>query len=90
MAKVFVEVIAKFTKDGKKVPLIIKWEDGRSFDIDRIIDIRRAASLKAGGQGIRYKCRINGRETYLCWKTTSGSSTAKHRQAVLRSRHAMS
>jgi hypothetical protein len=65
LAKVFVEVIAKFTKDGKKVPLIIKWEDGRSFDIDRIIDIRRAASLKAGGQGIRYKCRINGRETYL-------------------------
>ena len=55
MAKVFVEVIAKLTKDGKKVPLIIKWEDGRSFDIDRITDIRRAASLKAGGQGIRYR-----------------------------------
>ena len=64
MAKVFVEVIAKFTKDGKKVPLIIKWEDGRSFDIDRITDIRRAASVKAGGQGIRYRCRLNGRETY--------------------------
>ncbi len=65
MAKVFVEVIAKFTKDGKKVPLIIKWEDGRCFDIDKVTDVRRAASLKAGGQGIRYRCTINGRETYL-------------------------
>ncbi|HEX2945436.1 MAG TPA: hypothetical protein VHT96_05745 [Clostridia bacterium] len=65
MAKVFVEVIAKFTKDGSKVPLIVKWEDGRSFDIDRVTDVRRAASLKAGGQGMRYRCRINGKETYL-------------------------
>ncbi len=65
MAMVFVEVIEKFTKDGKKVPLIIKWEDGRCFYIDKVTDVRRAASLKAGGQGIRYRCRINGKETYL-------------------------
>ncbi len=65
MSKVFVEVIAKFTKDGGKIPLRIKWQDGRTFDIDKVTDVRRAASLKAGGQGIRYRCRINGRETYL-------------------------
>ena len=65
MSKVFVEVIAKFTKDGAKIPLTVKWEDGRSFDIDRVTDIRRAASLKAGGQGVRYQCRISGKETYL-------------------------
>lgn len=65
MGKVFVEVIAKFTTDGRKVPLTIRWEDGRSFNIDRVTDIRRAASLKAGGRGTRYKCRIKGKETYL-------------------------
>lgn len=65
MSKIFVEVIAKFTKDGGKIPLTIVWEDGRRFDIDRVTDIRRAASLKAGGQGIRYRCRIKGKETYL-------------------------
>lgn len=65
MSKVFVEVIAKFTKDGGKIPLTVKWEDGRSFEIDKVTDVRRAASLKAGGQGMRYRCRINGRETYL-------------------------
>ena len=65
MGKVFVEVIAKFTKDGSKIPLTIKWEDGRSFDIDKVTDMRRAVSLKAGGQGMRYRCRINGKEAYL-------------------------
>jgi hypothetical protein len=65
MGKVFVEVIAKFTKDGSKIPLTIKWEDGRCFEIDRVTDVRRAASLKAGGQGMRYRCRISGKETYL-------------------------
>lgn len=65
MGKVFVEVIAKFTKDGQKIPLTVTWEDGRKFNIDKVTDMRRAASLKAGGQGIRYECRINGHETYL-------------------------
>lgn len=65
MAKVFVEVIAKFTKDGEKIPLTIRWKNGRSFDIDKVTDIRSAASLKAGGRGIRYRCRIGGHETYL-------------------------
>jgi hypothetical protein len=65
MSKVFVEAIAKFTKDGVKIPLTVTWEDGRRFEIDRVTDMRRAASLKAGGQGMRYKCRINGKETYL-------------------------
>lgn len=65
MGKVFVEVVAKFTRDGQKIPLAITWEDGRRYDIDKVTDIRRAASLKAGGQGMRYRCRIGGHETYL-------------------------
>lgn len=65
MGKVIVEVIARFTRDGAKIPLTVKLEDGRSFDIDKVTDIRRAASLKAGGQGTRYRCRISGKETYL-------------------------
>lgn len=65
MSKVFVEVILKQTVDGQKVPLKVVWRDGRSFEIDKITDVRRAASLKAGGQGMRYRCRIQGKETYL-------------------------
>ena len=63
--KKYVEVTAKFDVDGTVVPLEIQWEDGTKFEIDRILDIRRAASLKAGGAGIRYTCRIRGRVKYL-------------------------
>jgi hypothetical protein len=61
----YVEVIARHTTEGKCYPIEIIWEDGRRFEIDRIMDIRRAASLKAGGAGIRYLCRIINREIYI-------------------------
>lgn len=66
--KVFVEVIAKFDTEGNITPLSIRWEDGTNFSIDRVLDKRRAASLKAGGQGIRYTIRINNRQTYLFYE----------------------
>lgn len=58
MGKVFVEINAQHCLDGKIKPLAIKWPDGRNFEIDKIIDARTAASLKGGGQGMRYTCRI--------------------------------
>lgn len=66
--KTFVEVNALFDKNGRLIPKEIIWEDGRVFQIDRILDVRRAASLKAGGQGIRYTCRIKNKQTYLFYE----------------------
>jgi len=63
--KVYVDVDARFGADGKIMPHTVAWEDGRNFEIDQILDIRRAASLKAGGSGMRYTCRIRGKDTYL-------------------------
>ncbi|MEG6571714.1 hypothetical protein V6C21_04270 [[Clostridium] cellulosi] len=65
MRKVYVAVNADFTADGKVLPRSFTWEDGRNYEVDRIIDIRPAASLKAGGCGIRYTCRIQGKEAYM-------------------------
>ena len=65
MGKVYVEVVARFDIEGKLTPLEIVWEDGRRFEVDRVLDVRRAASLKAGGVGLRFLCRIRGRETYV-------------------------
>lgn len=65
MGKVFVEVHAIYDRNGTMTPTSIKWEDDRIFIIDKILDTRRAASLKAGGQGIRYTCRIQNKQTYL-------------------------
>ncbi len=63
--KINLAVTADFDLDGNIYPRAITWEDGRVFEIDRILDIRRAASLKAGGVGMRYICRIRGREVKL-------------------------
>lgn len=63
--KQYVSVTATFDPDGNILPLKINWDDGRTFDIDRITDIRYCACLKAGGAGIRYTCRIKQSEKYL-------------------------
>ncbi len=63
--KVYVEVNAKFEKDGNIIPQSIIWEDETVYKIDKITDICVAASLKAGGSGIRYTCLIKGVQTYL-------------------------
>ena len=63
--KKYLSVTATFDPDGNIIPIYINWDDGRRFDIDRITDVRYAASLKAGGAGIRYTCRIKSHEKYL-------------------------
>ena len=56
--KVYVSITAEFSPEGKLKPLSVLWEDGRRYVIDEVTDIRRAASMKAGGAGIRYTVRI--------------------------------
>ena len=63
--RVYVNVIARHDEQGRVRPLEVEWEDGRRFGVDRLLDVRRAAALKAGGQGLRYTVRILGKETYL-------------------------
>lgn len=63
--KKYVDIMAVFYADGQMKPITIIWEDGRKFEIDRILDIRRAASLKAGGSGIRYICMVSGKQVTL-------------------------
>ena len=63
--KQYVSVTAIFDEDGNLLPINIVWEDGRKFPIDKVTDVRYAASLKAGGAGIRYTCQIGGKERYL-------------------------
>jgi hypothetical protein len=63
--KVYVKVGAIFHPDGKLMPVVFWWEDGRRYGIDRVIKIQRSASLKAGGIGMRYTCMVNGKQIHL-------------------------
>ena len=66
--KVYVDVTAELSKDGDLVPKSFRWEDGQVYEIERIKDVRRAASLKAGGVGMRYTCVIGGQEKHLFYE----------------------
>ena len=63
--KKYVEMIVKYLADGTIMPLAIHWNEGELYEIDRVIDIRPCASLKAGGAGIRYTCMIQGHQKYI-------------------------
>jgi len=63
--KVYVEVMAKFTPEGKVIPLSVLWEDGVIYKIDKVQEAQNRASFKVGGIGKRYECRIKGLKTYI-------------------------
>ncbi len=66
--KKYVDVSAVFTSSGQLMPKRIMTDDGMKYTIDRITEIRRAASTRAGGSGIRYTCSISGRQCYLFYE----------------------
>lgn len=63
--KKYVEVTVAFGEDGRMMPRTIKWDDELTYEIDRVLDIKQAASMRCGGQGDRYTIKVNGHETYL-------------------------
>jgi len=77
---VYVELFARYSPDGTMMPAMLKWKDGTIYEIDRVLDVRRAAS-EAGSMGIRYTVRIMGRERRLFFEDTY-SETGKPRWFV--------
>lgn len=63
--KHYVDMIVRYTQDGQIIPLAVRWSPELLFEIDKVLDVRPAASLKAGGTGIRYLCRIQGKERFI-------------------------
>lgn len=64
----FVRVNLDVDAEGKITPQTVTWEDGRVFPVDRVTDVRRAVSLKAGGTGMRYTCFIKNKQVYLYYE----------------------
>lgn len=61
----YVKVRADFMPDGRVIPLMFRTPADEKLIIDRVLDVRPAAALKAGGRGIRYTCRVQDRLVYL-------------------------
>lgn len=65
MSKIYVRVTSECDTGGNVIPLVVYWEDGSRFDVDRVLDVRNAASLKAGGYGLRYRVRLSSEEFHI-------------------------
>ena len=63
--KIYVDVNVECKKDGSLIPKAILWSDDKTYEIDKITDVRRAASLIGGATGVRYTVYIDGYESHL-------------------------
>ncbi len=66
--KIYVDVGAEFTADGRLRPRYLVWEDGRKYAIDKIKKIERNSTRKGGGAGILYLCMICGKQVRLFYE----------------------
>lgn len=62
--KRYVDVVVKQTKNGNIVPLYVCWDNGMSYQIDKVLSKERRAS-QVGGCGVRYVCMICGQRRNL-------------------------
>ena len=67
--KNYVRVLALYNEEGDIRPVKMEWEE-QWLDVDRVLDIRPAASLRSGGAGLRYTCSIAGVPTDLFLEET--------------------
>ena len=59
-SKAYVRVLAEFDEKGNLRPLSFTWEDGRVFDVERLLFFSRG-----GGRLTRYQIAVRGREACL-------------------------
>jgi hypothetical protein len=63
--KEYVDVVARFSRDGTVEPVAVQWRDGRSFFIDEVLGIEPAAREQRSRETDRYRVRFGGHETDL-------------------------
>ncbi len=72
--KKYIKVNADFTVEGNVIPCSVEDDEGNVFEIQKIIDIRRAACLRAGGMGLRFTCIVDGYEKKIYYEDSKDSN----------------
>lgn len=63
--KRYVHVVVDVDEDGVVTPLRIMWDEAHAYQIDAVLDVRRARSRMVEGGEVRYTIRVRGEPTYL-------------------------
>lgn len=61
----YVDVVARFGRDGSIDPVCVMWRDGRSFPVDEVTEAGSFGALVRGTQTARYRVRFGRHETDL-------------------------
>ncbi|GHU68020.1 hypothetical protein FACS1894184_09020 [Clostridia bacterium] len=69
--KVYIPVNADFDAAGNVLPRSFMWEDGRVYEIDKLLGVQPAAAQKSGGQGTRYTIRVMNQTRYIYFEHNS-------------------
>jgi hypothetical protein len=67
VSREYVEVVVKWQLDGVMKPIYFIWGNGKEYQIDRILAVRKGNSLKAFAPGFRYYCQTGRRRYYLLY-----------------------
>jgi hypothetical protein len=63
--KKYVKVDATITELGQLIPRKIYYDELHVYEIDKVLEVRKAVSLKVGGVGLMYRVRICNKETRI-------------------------
>ena len=69
--KIYVRVSAEFDRQGFVYPRAITWTDGRTYEIDKVLEVKHMYSSKAGGDGDRFTIMVSGQMRYLFYERTA-------------------
>lgn len=60
--KVHIKVNLVMETDGRMTPSSFTWTNGRTYEIDKVLNVQPAHAQKAGGQGDRYTVLVLGQQ----------------------------
>lgn len=76
--KEYVEMIAKFDKDGNMTPMRVMLRDGTIYDIDKVLSVRRNSEMSGNGKGLCYAVCIGNAKTMLYYEEPAWYVERKH------------
>lgn len=62
--KRYIDVVTMINKEGSLIPLMLVWDNGTKYPIDKVLEVRNAAS-QVGGSGVLFRCKIGAVERNL-------------------------
>lgn len=66
--KIYLNVVAEFSAVGGLRPIVIVWQDGKRYIIDRIKSVDRAPCKSGGVLTIRYTIEVSGQTKLLYYE----------------------